>query len=303
MTTVKLKAWIHAARLRTLPLAISGVLLASFIAQSQYLFKWDVFTLSLITTLLLQILSNLANDYGDFSHGTDNENRVGPERAVQSGIISPKEMKRAIYIIGLLAFHAGMFLLTASLDEVFNYVFILFLITGLVAIGAAIKYTIGKKPFGYKGFGDIMVFLFFGLASVFGIYFLHTLTIEWIILLPATAVGLLSAGVLNVNNMRDIENDKISNKITLAVKMGKVGSKIYHMLLIVISIILFSTYLLLLQETKLLYSLIIPVIPLIIHTYIILKNREPEKLDSQLKILSLSTLAISLWVGIGLAFF
>lgn len=303
MNKIKLKVWIHAARLRTLPLAIAGVLLASLIAQSQQQFKWDVFTLALITTLLLQILSNLANDYGDYTHGTDNKNRVGPERAVQSGIITPKEMKRAIYIIGLLAFHAGMFLLTAALDEIFNYIFILFLITGLIAIGAAIKYTIGKNPFGYKGFGDIMVFLFFGLASVFGIYFLHTLTIEWIIILPATAVGLLSAGVLNVNNMRDIENDKISNKITLAVKLGKGGSKIYHLLLVVISITLFGTYLFLLQENILLYSLIIPTLPLIIHTFIILRNKEPKKLDPQLKILSLSTLAISLWVGIGLAFF
>ena len=300
MNNTKIKAWVHATRLRTLPLSISGIMLAGLIAYSQQLFHWDVFCLSLIATLLLQILSNLANDYGDYTHGTDNKNRVGPERAVQSGIISPKEMKRAIYVVGLLAFHAGMFLLTAALDEIFNYVFILFLITGLVAIGAAIKYTVGKKPFGYKGFGDIMVFLFFGIAAVSGTHFLHTLKIQWLVLLPAIAVGLLSTGVLNVNNMRDIVNDKNSGKITLAVKMGKTGSKIYHLLLVAISLSLFAIYLLILGKIWILVSLAVPAIPLFIHCIKVARTQEPRKLDSELKRLSLSTLFISLWVGVGI---
>jgi len=299
---LKTKAWVHAARLRTLPLALSGIILASLIAFYQDKFHWDIFILAIITTLLLQILSNLANDYGDYSHGTDNENRVGPERAVQSGIISPKEMKRAIYLIGLLAFHSGMFLLTASLDQIFDYVFILFLITGLVGIGSAIKYTIGKKPFGYKGFGDIMVFIFFGIAAVSGTHFLHTLSVDLILLLPASAVGLLSAGVLNVNNMRDIVNDKESNKITLAVRLGRTNSKIYHTFLIVLSLGLLSIYLFIIGKPLAVASLIVPALPLIIHIVKIITTKEPKNLDPELKRLSLSTLFISIWVGISLFF-
>jgi len=300
MNKIKLKAWVHAARLRTLPLALSGIFLASLIAYSQGIFHWDVFILALITTLLLQILSNLANDYGDFTHGTDNINRVGPQRAVQSGIISPQEMKRAIYVTGLLAFHSGMFLLTVALDEIFNYIFILFLISGLVAIGAAIKYTIGKRNFGYRGFGDVMVFLFFGIVAIMGTHFLHGLHISWLLLMPASAVGLLSAGVLNVNNMRDIVNDKNSGKFTLAVRLGNTGSKIYHILLILLSLAFFSIYLLVLGKTILFFSLTLPLLPLLFHCFNVFRNLDPQKLDPELKRLSLSTLFISLWVGIGL---
>lgn len=300
MNNLKLNAWVHAARLRTLPLAISGILLASFIAYNQGPFHWSVFSLALTTTLLLQILSNLANDYGDFTHGTDNENRIGPERAVQSGIISPQEMKLAIYIIGMLAFATGIVLLISALDKAIGFVFILFLITGLLAIGAAIKYTVGKTNYGYKGFGDIMVFLFFGIASVMGTHFLYTLKTDWKVLLPATALGLLSAGVLNVNNMRDVANDKISGKITLAVRFRKKGSKTYHLVLILLSLIFLSTYLFIINEKNVLLSMVVPALPLLVHSYNVLKNDEPKKLDPELKRLALSTLFISLWMGIGL---
>jgi 1,4-dihydroxy-2-naphthoate octaprenyltransferase len=300
MYNLKLKAWVHAARLRTLPLAISGILLATFIAYNQGLFHWCIFILALTTTLLLQILSNLANDYGDFTHGTDNENRVGPQRAVQSGIISPKEMKLAIYIIGMLAFATGVVLLISALDKAIGLVFILFLITGLLAIGAAIKYTVGKSNYGYKGFGDIMVFLFFGIVSVMGTHFLYTLKTDWKVLLPAAAIGLLSAGVLNVNNMRDVSNDKISGKITLAVRFQNKGSKIYHIALILLSLIFLSVYLFIINEKNVLVSMVMPALPLLLHSYNVLRNDEPKNLDPELKRLALSTLFISLWMGIGL---
>jgi 1,4-dihydroxy-2-naphthoate octaprenyltransferase len=300
MYNLKLKAWVHAARLRTLPLAISGIILATFIAYNQGLFHWCIFILALTTTLLLQILSNLANDYGDFTHGTDNENRVGPERAVQSGIISPKEMKLAIYIIGMLAFATGVVLLISAIDKTIGLVFILFLITGLLAIGAAIKYTVGKSNYGYKGFGDIMVFLFFGIVSVMGTHFLYTLKTDWKVLLPAAAIGLLSAGVLNVNNMRDVSNDKISGKITLAVRFQKKGSKIYHLALILLSLIFLSVYLFIINEKNVLVSMVMPALPLLLHSYNVLRNDEPKNLDPELKRLALSTLFISLWMGIGL---
>ncbi len=300
MNKTKLKAWIHAARLRTLPLAVSGVILAGLMAFSEQIYRYDIFSLALITTLLLQILSNLANDYGDFTHGTDNENRVGPERAVQSGLISPKEMKIAIYLTGFMALVTGILLLKVSLGNLFSLTFFVFMLAGIGAIGAAIKYTVGKRNFGYKGFGDIMVFIFFGIASVWGTYYLFTQRLSGWVILPATSVGLLSTGVLNINNMRDVENDKNSGKMTLAVRFGNRVGKIYHALLIVLGLVLFVIYLIELGKFYTVLSLIIPAIPLTVHVSRIIKNNDPKSLDPELKQLSLSTLLISVWVGIGL---
>ncbi|MBI9067756.1 MAG: 1,4-dihydroxy-2-naphthoate polyprenyltransferase [Salinivirgaceae bacterium] len=300
MSNIILKAWIHAARLRTLPLALSGIMLGSFIAYSQYIFNWSICVLAISTTLLLQILSNFANDYGDFTHGTDNENRVGPERAIQSGIITLKQMKIGMYILGILTFISGIALLFVSFNNIFNPLFIVFLLIGLVAIGSAIKYTVGTKNYGYKGFGDIMVFLFFGIASVFGSYFLFAHSFNWLVLLPSSAIGLLSAGVLNINNMRDIENDKSSKKNTLAVRLGVVKSKLYHLTIVIIAVVLLFVYSFI--ENKLLigFSLFLPCIPLLIHLVKVFKAPTQKDLDPELKRLSLSTLLISIWFGIGL---
>ncbi len=300
MSTNKLKAWIHASRLRTLPLAAAGIILGSFIAFSKNYFQWNIFIITLVTTLLLQILSNLANDYGDFTHGTDNENRVGPKRAVQSGIIKPKEMKFAMYLTGLLAFAFGIFLLLFSLGDIINLTFLLFLLVGFLAIAAAIKYTVGKSNFGYKGFGDIMVFLFFGIAAVFGSYYLHTKTINYAVLLPASSIGLLSAGVLNINNMRDIINDEQSGKITIAVKLGQQKSKIYHALIIALAIDCTLIYLFIIKNW-LAAIIIIPAITLLlIHIFRVLNNTTPKNLDPELKKLSLTTLLFSILLGIGI---
>lgn len=300
MKNKKLKAWIHAARLRTLPLSVAGILLGSMIAFADHQFSWSVFILALITTLLLQILSNLANDYGDFTHGTDNENRVGPQRAVQSGVISPKEMKRAIYFTGFLAFATGVFLLFSALHEIFNYLFLVYLIAGVLAISAAIKYTVGNRNFGYKGFGDIMVFIFFGIVAVSGTHFLHTLKFDFWVLLPATSIGLLSTGVLNINNMRDVENDRIFGKITIPVRLGNTGSKWYHLLLLILSIVTMELFLTHRNNWILSISVIIPGIILTMHGITVARNKEPKLLDSELKKLSLSTLLIAIWCGIGL---
>lgn len=175
MNKTKLKAWIHAARLRTLPLSVAGIIMGSSIALAEQQFNTVVFTLAMVTTLLLQILSNLANDYGDYTHGTDNANRIGPLRAVQSGIIKPREMKVAVILVSALTLLTGTLLIAIAFNEMLSVQFFVFLILGLASIAAAIKYTIGKKNFGYLGFGDLMVFIFFGLVSVLGSYFLHTL--------------------------------------------------------------------------------------------------------------------------------
>ncbi len=220
MNKTKLNAWIHAARLRTLPLSVAGIIMGSSIALAEQQFNGTVFTLAMLTTLLLQILSNLANDYGDYTHGTDNANRVGPQRAVQSGVIKPREMKMAVIFVSLLTVFTGTLLIGIAFNEMLSLRFFVFLILGLASITAAIKYTIGKKNFGYLGFGDLMVFIFFGLVSVMGSYFLHTLTFNVWVLLPATTIGLLSSGVLNINNMRDIDNDRHFNKKTIPVRLA-----------------------------------------------------------------------------------
>lgn len=299
MNEVKLKAWVHAARLRTLPLALSGILLGSFLAYADGILNTAVLVLAILTTLLLQILSNFANDYGDYKHGTDNENRVGPKRAVQSGAISAMQMKIAMLITALLAFTCGIALLFVALSGLISITFFIFLIIGILAIAAAIKYTVGASNYGYKGLGDIMVFLFFGIAAVWGTFFLHTFSTKLIVLLPASAVGLLSAGVLNLNNMRDAENDKASGKITLAVKLGKTKSKNYHALLITLPIIFTFIFLMLQHNFMGIILILIPSSVLAKHLMKVLQNKEPKLLDPELKRLSLTTLLFSVLLGIG----
>src|SRR5690554_4435762 len=206
----KKQAWLHAIRLRTLPLALASILMASFMAQYHGLFRWEVFVLAALTTTLLQILSNLANDYGDSIHGADSAVRQGPIRAVQSGIISSGEMKKAMLVFALLSFISGNLLLFIALNDLFVY--LSFVALGLLSIIAAVTYTSGTKPYGYLGLGDISVFLFFGLVGVLGTYYLHTLEFSPQLVLPAVSLGLFSTAVLNINNIRDINSDAQAGK-------------------------------------------------------------------------------------------
>ena len=234
--------WIKAFRLRTLPLAFSCIIMGSGLAYADGGFNLTVFGLALITTLFLQILSNLANDYGDFVKGTDNEERVGPDRTMQSGLITKSEMVKIMWVIALFCSVFGVWLIyegTIGLDLKKAG---LFAILGLSAMGAAVKYTMGKTPYGYVGLGDIFVFLFFGLLGVLGSYFLHTHTLNWDLLLPASSIGLFTTAVLNINNMRDCEADKKSGKNTLVVKIGIEKAKDYHRALIFGGILLAITF-------------------------------------------------------------
>ncbi|MGD9992611.1 MAG: 1,4-dihydroxy-2-naphthoate polyprenyltransferase [Salinivirgaceae bacterium] len=298
MNKTKLKAWIHAARLRTLPLSVAGIIMGSSIALAEQQFNGTVFTLAMLTTLLLQILSNLANDYGDYTHGTDNANRVGPQRAVQSGVIKPREMKVAVILVSLLTLLTGTLLIGVAFNEMLSLRFFVFLILGVASIAAAIKYTVGKKNFGYLGFGDLMVFIFFGLVSVLGSYFLHTLTFNVWVLLPATTIGLLSSGVLNINNMRDIDNDRHFNKKTIPVRLGSEKSKIYHLVLLFISALLIEVFLLFRGNSLAALASMVPFVLLFLHGLAVARNKEPRLLDPELKKLSLSTLFLALWCGI-----
>ena len=296
----KLIVWIEAFRLRTLPLALSSAILGSFLAYADGKFVLPVFILTLLTTLFLQILSNLANDFGDSMHGTDNKNRLGPERTVQSGKISKKEMKFLIAVFVVLSLLSGILLIYFGLRNSKSWLIVLFFLLGVASIAAAIKYTIGKNPYGYSGFGDLFVFIFFGLVGVCGTYFLHTNQFQLVLLLPAASIGLLSAGVLNLNNMRDIENDAASGKKTLVVRMGSEKAKLYHTLLILLSLVLSVIFII--QTWKSVYQLmfLLSVFPLAFHLAQVYINHIPQKLNKQLKILALTTFFFAITFSLGI---
>jgi len=296
----KLLVWIEAFRLRTLPLALSSAVLGSFLAYADGQFNPTVFGLAISTTVLLQILSNLANDFGDSQHGVDNAGRLGPKRTVQSGKISKAEMKRLIIIFIILSLLSGGLLIFSGIRNANTGLIILFFILGIASIVAAVKYTIGKNPYGYSGFGDLFVFIFFGLIGVCGTYFLHTNQFHILLLLPAASIGLLSAGVLNLNNMRDIENDAASGKKTLVVRIGSTNAKLYHTLLIVFSLILSVFYVVETWQSVYQLLFLLSVFPLGFHLYEVFKNHVPQKLNNQLKVLALTTFFFSVMYSLGI---
>ncbi len=297
----KLKSWITAFRLRTLPLAISSVLMGSFLAIASEYYNWVVIILSIFTTLLLQILSNLANDYGDGMKGTDNNDRIGPKRTIQTGEITPKEMKLVIVVFVLLSLISGIWLIIESLVSNWR-MGLLFLVFGLAAIAAAIKYTIGNKAYGYSGFGDLFVFLFFGLLAVVGTYFLNTHRFDWEILLPASAIGLLSTGVLNLNNMRDMENDAKSGKRTLALTFGYNSSKAYHTILVISAMVFLVVFVALQYNNPWQFIFVISYPTMIKELIEINKITNKSLLDPYLKKLAFSTLILTLLFGMGIIF-
>ena len=242
-----LKTWISAFRLRTLPLASAAVLIGASLADLHHSMDYAITALCFTTAVALQILSNLANDYGDFTKGTDSEKRVGNMRALQSGNITPAQMRVAIVLFVVCCLLSGVTLLYRASEGNINYQFITFFIIGLVAIAASIKYTVGKNDYGYSGLGDIAVFVFFGPVAIIGTFLLNThfefnFENDWIVLLPASAVGLLCTAVLNTNNIRDIENDEASGKRTIPVKIGLTNARVYHTFLIVVALLFFYIY-------------------------------------------------------------
>jgi 1,4-dihydroxy-2-naphthoate polyprenyltransferase len=302
-----MRHWIKAFRLRTLPLSFSNILFGSALAYSFESgecmptgFNRPVFALTLLTTLLLQVLSNLANDYGDAKKGADNENRIGPDRAIQSGAISAPAMLRAIIICSILTFLSGIGLLYAAFGKI-NYVFLGFVVLGLLAIAAAIKYTMGKRAYGYHGMGDLFVFIFFGWVGVAGTFYLQTHYFGWWLLIPATTMGCFSVAVLNLNNMRDQVNDKAVRKNTLVVRLGRKNAKIYHGLLFVIAYLALIVPALADGDNFGWYWLPIGVTGAIhvLHLWKVYKICDPKDFDPELKKIALSALlfAILFWVA------
>ncbi len=295
----KKEAWLHAVRLRTLPLALASIFAGSFLAAWKDSFHWEILLLASLTTIFLQILSNLSNDYGDTVHGADSEERQGPVRAVQSGLISLAEMKRAMYLFGILSFVSGLLLLYLAIQD--WKLFAIFLSLGMAAIWAAITYTSGKNPYGYAGLGDISVFIFFGLLGVLGTYFLHTLSFDPLTVLIGISIGLFSTAVLNINNIRDIESDKKAGKKSIPVRIGRKAAVRYNWALLAGGYICLITFAIISGENLSLAATL--AWPLMMKVGFGVQNAESSALiDPYLKKMALSTLLWVILFGIGLVF-
>jgi 1,4-dihydroxy-2-naphthoate octaprenyltransferase len=292
----KFKAWIAAARLRTLPLSVSGIIIGSAIAKKNSLYHPEIFWLAILTTIGFQVLSNFANDYGDGIKGVD-DHREGEKRMVASGLISAKQMKYGIMITAFVTLSIAIILIYTAFgwEDFFNS--LLFLFLGIISIVAALKYTIGENAYGYSGLGDVFVFLFFGLLSVLGSNYLFIHELKWDLLLPASSIGLFSMAVLNLNNMRDIENDKKNKKNTLVVSLGSSKAKIYHYILISLGMVLTLLYSGINYHSINQFTYCIAFIPLCLNLVTVYKNKEPKLLDDELKKVALSTFSFAILFG------
>lgn len=288
-----MKHWISAARPRTLPLAMASILMGSFLAAVNNQFSWLIFSLCSLTTISLQILSNFANDYGDTQNGADLAGRVGPQRAVQSGEITPQQMLKGIYLFIGLSLLFGIWLLYIALHEASSSQFFGFLGLGVLCIIAAYTYTAGKKPYGYAGLGDISVFIFFGLVGVLGTNYLYTKTFEWHNILPAMACGFFATGVLNINNIRDIESDTRAGKKTIPARMGRKLAVNYHFFLLAAGMLSIVAYSFLAEKTQFYYLISFPLF--FINGYKVAKLPNP---DAMLKQMALSSLFFVIVFGV-----
>ncbi|WP_158977587.1 1,4-dihydroxy-2-naphthoate octaprenyltransferase [Cellulophaga sp. L1A9] len=285
----KFKAWLNAARLRTLPLSISGIIVGAALGDFYGYQNWTIFVLALFTTIGFQVTSNFANDYGDGVKGTDNEERVGPKRALQSGILTREELKKGIIVSIIIDLFLSITLLIVAFGLENYLLILLFFGMALASVWAAIKYTVGTSAYGYRGLGDLFVFIFFGLLAVLGSLFLFTKFLTFSSILPAIAIGLLSTAVLNLNNLRDAISDKNAGKNTLVVKMGYANGKIYHYALLIFSFLSMMGFIVVNYTAW--YNLIplILFIPIVLHAKRVSKTTEPYLLDPELKKVALNT--------------
>jgi len=294
--------WVEAARPRTLPLAVASIMLGNMLAYSQGTFDWIIAILAILTTVALQVLSNFANDFGDSMNGVDNQDRKVALRAVQTGKINREEMKKVVVFTATLSFFMGVGLLAYSLQDASWDIWMKFLGLGVACIAAAIAYTVGKRPYGYMGLGDLSVFLFFGLVGTMGSYFLQTKTLPWHIALPAAGCGLLSVAVLNLNNLRDLENDKRTGKYSIPVRIGKTLGFYYQKALLFIGILPFASYHLIAYQvgasTNSNLLILLGYYPIIIMLRELNPNMTPAEIDPYLKKTALRTLLLILLFGI-----
>ncbi|MEQ8555109.1 MAG: 1,4-dihydroxy-2-naphthoate polyprenyltransferase [Cyclobacteriaceae bacterium] len=294
----KFSIWLQAFRLRTLPLAISSILMGTLLAVSHGYFDTVIFILGVLTTIFLQILSNLANDYGDAKSGIDGEDRKGPSRTVQAGLITRQEMKRMLYIFVILSLVSGVLLIVLALGDQWLKG-LLFFFLGVGAIAAAINYTVGKNPYGYSGWGDLFVLIFFGFVGVLGSYFLLSGQLETMLILPAISTGLFSVAVLNLNNIRDIASDRKNGKFSIPVRLGRARAVIYHYLLLILGMSAAIYYVIIEGTNWYSWAFVLAIPLLIINARAVSVKKEAADLDPYLKQMAISTLIFVLLFGIG----
>ena len=295
----QIKVWLSAARLRTLPLSISGILVGNALSLNQPDFSWSLFVLMLLTAISFQIISNFANDYGDGVKGTDNENRIGPKRVLQQGLLSKQVLKNGIIVMSLVALLLACILIFVAFGAQSLVYGAVFFGLALLSVWAAISYTVGDKAYGYRGLGDLFVLLFFGGVGVLGSYFVQLKTFSWPVLLLGLAIGLFSAAVLNLNNMLDRINDGVVGKKTLAVLLGAKAAKRYHFILIGCAMLLITIVFLIASYTFF-WIPFIALIPLIMHLIKVIKISDPKQFDPELKKVALSTFFLSVLIFITL---
>ena len=293
--------WLNAARPRTLPLALACIITGTGLAVADGAFDWLVALLCVLTAVLLQILSNLANDYGDSLHGADHGARQGPKRAVQAGLVTPAAMRRAIAVTALLTVASGLLLLWFAFGRAAFSSMLLFIVLGGAAIGAAITYTAGKLPYGYAGLGDLSVLLFFGWLGVLGSYYVQAARFAPALLLPATACGLLAVAVLNVNNVRDLQSDRLAGKRSIPVRLGLRRARIYHWMLLGLAVLSATAYVLLTFTSfwQFLYLLAAPL--LVRNGLAVARTDALHTLNPWLRQMSLAALAFAVLFGLGQA--
>ena len=291
----KFKAYLRSFRLRTLPLSVAGIVLGTMLAASDGAFHAGRFALALLTVLLLQILSNVANEMGDTLRGTDSDERQGMVYSLQSGEITIAAMKRLIIWLVALPALSGVALVATSFSALFSREGVTMLLLGALAIAAALGYTLGRHPYGYMGLGDLFVFLFFGLLSTLGGYFLMCWQVDWSVALPASACGLWSVGVLNINNIRDMESDR-KNRVTIPILLGERGAKIYQCVLELLPFVLLTAYCHL-RQSPYPYAILVFLPLYVAHLYGVMRSSGRE-LDPRLPQLSLLTIAACVAFGV-----
>lgn len=295
MNPSRISIWIKASRPRAFPLALSCVAMGGFLAAERGLLSWNVLLLAALTTVLLQLVSNLANDLGDAQHGADHAEREGPKRMVQSGAISPTTMKRAVVATSILSLASGIALISISVQSLNDA--LIFLGLGIVAVLAAIGYTMGNKPYGYLGLGDLSVFIFFGWVGVVGTFYLQTHQLDPWVFLPASACSCFAVAVLNVNNIRDIDSDLQAGKFTLAARLGQKGSRIYHLLLLTTGI-LFAIIYTVVTQGQFLFLLALPLV--VFNGFQTYKRDNAEALDPLVRQMAMTSLVFVLLFGVGI---
>ena len=280
-------------RLRTLPLSLAGVLLGLLLANTA---SWPVFLLTLLTTVCLQILSNVSNELGDHLSGTDQEGRSGPAYSLQQGTLTERDLRRTIVVMAVLCAVFGTLMVWCSFGTLLSAPALSLLALGAAAIAAAIRYTLGKNPYGYRGWGDLYVFLFFGLVSVMGGYYVAAHTLSPWLLLPASAVGCFSVGVLNVNNIRDMKSDA-ATRTTVALKLGLRRARIYQTALIAAGWVLMTVYAATEPLHWLHFAYVLALPGFLKHLHGVW-TREDRALDPMLPVLVVSTFTFALLAGI-----